>query len=40
MPIEIHVVSQDAYQAWLEGAKKQFAKADGVDVAQTSLVRP
>ena len=25
MPIEIHVVSQDAYQAWLEAAKKQFA---------------
>jgi heme/copper-type cytochrome/quinol oxidase subunit 2 len=40
MPIEIHVVSQDAYQAWLEAAKKQFATADGVDVAQTSLVRP
>jgi cytochrome c oxidase subunit 2 len=40
MPIEVHVVSPDAYQAWLEGAKKQFAKADGVDVAQTSLVRP
>jgi cytochrome c oxidase subunit 2 len=40
MPIEIHVVSQDAYQAWLEGARKQFANADGVDVAQTSLVRP
>jgi cytochrome c oxidase subunit 2 len=40
MPVEIHVVSQDAYQTWLEGAKKQFARADGVDVAQTSLVRP
>jgi cytochrome c oxidase subunit 2 len=40
MPIEVHVVSPDAYQAWLEGAKKQFAQADGVDVAQTSLVRP
>jgi cytochrome c oxidase subunit II len=40
MPIEIHVVSQDAYQAWLEAAKKQFATADGVDLAQTSLVRP
>jgi cytochrome c oxidase subunit II len=40
MPIEVHVVSPDAYQAWLEGAKKQFANADGVDVAQTSLVRP
>ena len=40
MPIEVHVVSPDAYQAWLEGAKKQFANADGVDVAQTPLVRP
>ena len=29
MPIEIHVVSQDAYQTWLEGARKQFARADG-----------
>ena len=38
MPIEVHVVSPDAYQAWLEDAKKQFANADGVDVAQTSLV--
>ncbi len=37
MPIEIHVLSQDAYQAWLEGAKKQFARADGVDLAQTTL---
>jgi len=34
MPIEIHVLSQDAYQAWLEGAKKQFARADGVDLAE------
>jgi cytochrome c oxidase subunit 2 len=40
MPIEIHVVSQDAYQTWLEGARKQFARADGVDVAQTTFVRP
>jgi len=40
MPVEIHVVSQDAYQAWLEGARKQFAVADGVNVAQTALVRP
>jgi cytochrome c oxidase subunit II len=40
MPIEIHVLSQDAYQTWLEGAKKQFADADGVDIAQTAVVRP
>lgn len=40
MPVEIHVLSQDAYQAWLEGAKKQFARADGLDVAQTIPVKP
>ena len=40
MPIEVHVVSQEAYQAWLEGAKKQFANADGVDVAQAPRVNP
>jgi len=40
MPIEIHVLSQDAYQTWLEGAKKQFAGADGVEIAQTAVVRP
>ena len=39
MPVEIHVVSQDAYQAWLENAKKQFASAD-VDVAQSAPVKP
>src|SRR5271166_474115 len=36
MPVEIRVVSEDAYRAWLEGAKKQFAHADGVDLAQAS----
>jgi cytochrome c oxidase subunit 2 len=40
MPIEIHVLGQDAYQTWLEAAKKQFAGADGVDIAQTAVVRP
>lgn len=40
MPVEIHVVSQDAYQTWLENAKKQFARADGVDIAQTNPVKP
>jgi cytochrome c oxidase subunit II len=34
MPIEFHIVSDDAYQTWLAGAKKQFARADGVDLAQ------
>jgi cytochrome c oxidase subunit II len=33
MPIEFHVVSQQAYQAWLEQAKKTFAAADGADLA-------
>ncbi len=40
MPIEIHVVSEGAYQAWLAGAKKQFAHADGVDLAETSQLKP
>jgi len=33
MPIEFRVVSQQAYDAWLEQAKKAFAAADGVDLA-------
>ncbi|HTR13681.1 MAG TPA: cytochrome c oxidase subunit II [Roseiarcus sp.] len=36
MPVEIRVVSEDAYQTWLEGAKKQFAHADGVDLAEAA----
>ncbi len=40
MPIEIHVVSESAYQAWLAGAKKEFAHADGVDLAETSQLKP
>ena len=40
MPVEIHVVSEDAYRAWLENAKKQFARADGVDLAQTTPIKP
>jgi len=40
MPIEVHVVSEPAYQAWLAGAKKQFARADGVDLAQADSVKP
>lgn len=38
MPIEIHVVSQGAYQAWLAGAKKEFAHVDGVDLAEASQI--
>ena len=33
MPIEIRVVSPEAYQAWLVKAKKQFASAGGVELA-------
>jgi len=40
MPIEVHVVSESAYQAWLADAKKQFAHADGVDLAETSQLKP
>jgi cytochrome c oxidase subunit II len=40
MPVEIHVVSEESFQAWLENAKKQFARADGLDVAQTTPVKP
>jgi cytochrome c oxidase subunit II len=40
MPIEIHVVSESAYQAWLAGAKKEFARADGADFAQASQLKP
>ncbi len=39
MPIEFHVVSQQAYEAWLAGAKKQFASTDGVDLAQAESVK-
>jgi len=40
MPIEIHVVSEEAYQAWIANAKKQFAHADGVDLAEALQLRP
>ncbi len=40
MPIEVHVVSGSAYQAWLADAKKQFAHADGVDFAAASSSQP
>ena len=40
MPIEIHVVSESAYQAWLADAKKEFAHADGVDLAEASQLKP
>ena len=40
MPIEIHVVSEAAYKTWLDSAKKQFARVDGVDLAQAETVKP
>ena len=40
MPVEIHVVSEGAYQAWLADAKKQFAHADGVDLAEVPQLKP
>ena len=40
MPINIRVVSQRDYEAWLVQAKKEFAVSDGVDVASAPLVRP
>lgn len=40
MPIEFHVVSESAYQAWLADAKKQFARADGADLAEASQFKP
>jgi cytochrome c oxidase subunit II len=44
MPIEVHVVSEDDYAKWLDGAKKQFASADapgaGVDLAQAERIEP
>jgi cytochrome c oxidase subunit 2 len=33
MPIEVKVVSQDAFDAWLATAKKRFASIDGARVA-------
>ncbi len=39
MPLEIHVVSQEAYEAWLSNAKKTFARADGVDLAEAPQSR-
>ena len=40
MPIDVHVLSQEAYQAWLVEAKKQFAPADGVEIAAAPVVKP
>jgi cytochrome c oxidase subunit II len=40
MPINVRVVSQSDYEAWLVEAKKQFAVLDRVDVAAAPLVHP
>src|SRR5271155_1665072 len=40
MPINVRVVSQADYDAWLVEAKKQFASADRVDLAAAPLVNP
>lgn len=37
MPIEVKVVSEDAYKAWLAGAKKKFASITGPDGARLAL---
>jgi len=40
MPINVRVVSQQDYEAWLIEAKKEFATADAVDLAAAPLVHP
>ncbi len=40
MPINVRVVSQADYEAWLIEAKKQFASSDGVRLAAAPLVKP
>jgi len=40
MPINVRVLSQPDYEAWLVQAKKQFAVSDQVDVATAPPVQP
>jgi cytochrome c oxidase subunit II len=40
MPVNVRVVSQSDYEAWLVQAKKQFAVLERVDVAAAPLVHP
>ncbi|HEY6520379.1 MAG TPA: cytochrome c oxidase subunit II [Roseiarcus sp.] len=40
MPINVRVLSQPDYEAWLVQAKKQFAVLDHVDVAAATRVQP
>lgn len=37
MPIEVKVVSENVYKAWLAGAKKKFASITGTDSARLAL---
>ena len=39
MPIEVKVVSEKAYEAWLAGAKKKFAENDTGDTRVASLAK-
>jgi cytochrome c oxidase subunit 2 len=40
MPINVRVLSQPDYEAWLAEAKKQFADSDQIDVAAAPRVQP
>jgi cytochrome c oxidase subunit 2 len=40
MPINVRVLSQPEYEAWLVQAKKQFAVSDQVDVAVAPRAHP
>ncbi len=40
MPINVRVLSQPDYEAWLVQAKKQFASSDQIDVAAAPQVQP
>jgi cytochrome c oxidase subunit 2 len=40
MPINVRVLSQPDYEAWLSQAKKQFAASDQIDVAAAPRVQP
>jgi cytochrome c oxidase subunit II len=39
MPITVHVVSQEEYEAWLEAAKEKFAANDNVQPQQFAALR-
>ena len=40
MPINVRVMSQQDYDAWLVEAKKQYASSDRVDLAAAPVVKP